>query len=347
MKPRERVIASINFSGPDRAPRKHSPLSGALIKYGESLIDIFVRYPQDFGPDRLRIPKVEDLAPGYKKGINMDEWGTTWAVAVDGVYGQVHDYPIKTWDDLDTYTFPPEPQSAPDYSQELGKLKANVAESKDKGYFVYLGFKPGNFYEKMQHLRGFRNLLMAFLTKPKQLYEFADRLLEYNLKAISYALEAKPDGVALADDWGTQERLMVKPEFWRKFFKPRYKQMLKLIHDGGASTYFHSDGYIMDILPDLAEIGVDTINPQFSCFDLEKLADTIGEKMCVSSDIDRQYVLPRGTTKEVDAYVKKVVELFSHGGRGGLICRGEINIDVPLKNMEAMYRAFKRYGKYR
>jgi len=137
---------------------------------------------------------------------------------------------------------------------------------------------------------------------------------------------------------------MVKPSFWREFFKPRYREMFKLVHDHGAYVHFHSDGYIMDIIPDLAEIGVDVINPQFSCFRLEELAEAVNDKMCVSSDIDRQHVLPRGKPQEVEAYVKNVVELFGHGGRGGLFCRGEINIDVPLENVEAMYKAFKKYG---
>ena len=70
------------------------------------------------------------------------------------------------------------------------------------------------------------------------------------------------------------------------------------------------------------------------------------ENICISSDIDRQYMLPKGRPEEVKAYVKRVIELFSHEGRGGLICRGEINIDVPLENVEAMYEAFKKYGLY-
>jgi len=176
---------------------------------------------------------------------------------------------------------------------------------------------------------------------------FADRLLEYCLKSLSFVLEAKPDAVTFSDDWGAQDRLMVNPSFWREFFKPRYKEMFKIVHDHGAYVYFHSDGYILDIIPDLAEIGVDILNPQFSCFRLEELAETVHDKICIASDIDRQYILPKGSPEEVEAYVKNVIELFSHDGRGGLICRGEINIDVPLENVEAMYKAFEKYGKYK
>lgn len=348
MKPRERVVAAITFGRPDKAPIMHSPLPGALIKYGERLNSIFVRYPQDFGPSRFKIPKPKDLPPDYRKGVHRDEWGTVWISSFDGIHGQVYDYPIKIWDDLEDYEFPPlQETSSSYYIQDLKNLKTRVSKLKSQGYFVILGFNPGNFFERMQWLRGFENLLIDFLRKPKMLYEFADRLLDYCLKSISFVLEAKPDAVSFADDWGTQDRLMVKPDFWRDFFKPRYRKMFKIVHDHGAYVYFHSDGYIMDIIPDLAEIGVDILNPQFSCFQLEELAEVVYEMMCISSDIDRQYILPRGKPEEVKAYVKKVIELFGHNGRGGLICRGEINIDVPIVNIEAMYKAFKKYGKYK
>jgi len=342
LKSYERVISAITLSNPDKAPIMHSPLPGALMKYGEKLNTIFAKYPQDFGPSRFPIPKPEDLPPDYRKGINVDEWGTVWSSSVDGIHGQIHDYPIKNWEDLDDYEFPPHRNML-----DLKKIKSRVSDLKSKGYFVIQGFNPGNYFERMQWLKGFKDLFIAFTSRPKRLYEFADLLLEYCLKSISLVLEAKPDAVSFADDWGTQHRLMVKPEFWREFFKPRYKEMFKLVHDGGGYVYFHSDGYILDIIPDLIEIGVDILNPQFSCFRLEDLADAVHEKICISSDIDRQYILPRGRPEEIEAYVKRVIELFSNEGRGGLICRGEVNIDVPLENVEAMYKAFKKYSLYR
>ena len=348
LKRRDRVVATIALEHPDRAPIMHSPLPGALIKYGERLNAIFVRYPQDFGPSRFEIPKPEELTPDYRKGIHRDEWGTVWISSVDGIHGQVYDYPLKSWEDLEDYEFPPLQRSSSSYYiQKFEDLKNRVSKLKSEGYFVLLGFNPGNFFERMQWLRGFRNLIVDFYRKPKELYEFADRLLEYCLKSIEIVLEAKPDGVSFADDWGTQDRLMINPSLWREFFKPRYKEMFKLVHDHEAYVYFHSDGYIKDIIPDLAEIGVDILNPQFSCFKLEELAEIVHDRVCISSDIDRQYILPHGSPAEVKDYVKKVIELFSHEGRGGLICRGEINIDVPLRNVEAMYRAFQKYGKYR
>ncbi|MGQ9515221.1 MAG: hypothetical protein ACUVTL_09300 [Thermoproteota archaeon] len=76
---------------------------------------------------------------------------------------------------------------------------------------------------------------------------------------LNLVLQAKPDSVGFADDWGTQRALMVNPEFWRSFFKPRYEKMFKIVRDHGAYVQFHSDGVITDIILDLSEIGVNQI----------------------------------------------------------------------------------------
>lgn len=342
MNSRDRVLAAVNLSRPDRVPLMHSPLPGALIKYGDRLTRIFREYPHDFGPSEFTIPKPEELPPDYRAGVHRDRWGTTWASTVDGIHGQVVDYPIKTIEDYLTYEFP----QLQDPEKYRDRLRGRVEDLRAKGFFVMVGFEPGNFFERLQWLRGFGNLIIDLVKGRRELEAFADRLLEYSLSSLQIVLEAKPDAVSFSDDWGTQNGLMIKPSLWRSFFKPRYKAMFKLVHDHGAHVYFHSDGYIMDIIPDLIEVGVDILNPQFSCHNLETLADSVRGKICISSDIDRQHILPRGSPKDVEAYVKMVIDLFGYGNNGGLIGRGEVNIDVPLENVEAMYRAFMKYGKY-
>lgn len=343
MNSRERVLAAINLSRPDRVPLMHSPLPGALIKYGERLIEIFRKYPQDFGPSEFTVPKPEELPADYRAGVHKDSWGITWSSTVDGIHGQVVDYPIKTVEDYSTYEFPRLQQDLEKYKD---RLKRQVYDLKAKGFFTMLGFDPGNFFERLQWLRGFRNLMVDLIKSRKELESFADRLLEYCLSSLQIVLEAEPDAVSFADDWGTQNRLMINPSLWRSFFKPRYKRMFKLVHDYEAYVYFHSDGYILDIIPDLVEIGVNILNPQFSCHNLELLANNVRDRICISSDIDRQHLLPKGSPEEVENYVKMVVDLFGYGNNGGLIGRGEVNVDVPLENVEAMYRAFIKYGRY-
>jgi len=136
---------------------------------------------------------------------------------------------------------------------------------------------------------------------------------------------------------------MIRPELWRRIFKPYYKKIFKAVHSNNRHVLFHSDGYTMDIVTDLIEIGVDIFNPQFSGMDLARLATITGGKMCILADIDRQYILPEGKPKEVKEYVKCVFYLFARR-EGGFIFRGWIiDKDTPLENVETMYKAYEKY----
>lgn len=340
MNSKERVISAINFENPDRLPIIHAPLPIALIKYGDEIINIMKRFPQDFGPSEFRIPKHNDLAFNYRSGINKDEWGTVWEGRFEGLVGQVKETPISDWEKIESYKFP----SLYDETQiKVGKN--NVIKAKEDGLFVLLGYSPGNLFERMQWLRGYRKLLIDFVKLPKELNQLADMIVDYSISSIRQGLDMGADGISFADDWGTQNALMIKPSFWREFFKPRYKKMFDVVHEGGAYVFFHSDGYIMDIIDDFVEIGVDVLNPQFSCHDLEKLALKTRGKLCISTDIDRQYILPFGTISKVTHYVSRVIKLFGSENNGGMICRGEASADTKIDNIRVMYETFDKNYK--
>jgi len=340
---RDIVVKAIELSKPERVPIIHSPLPGALLKYGDKLIQILRRYPDDFTPpEELQVPSPNELPPWYRKGVHRDEWGITWSSTIEGIRGQVIKPPLEDPSKIDEYTFPPLPKK-----EGIEKLKRIHERKRDKGYFVALWIDSNNFFERLQWLRGFDNLMRDLIRKPKHLYILAGRLLNYLIDLMEVYLETKPDAIFLADDWGVQDRLMIKPSLWREFFKPRYKKLISFIKDHDAYVFFHSDGYILDIVHDFYELGVDVLNPQFSCHNLERLAEAVRDKLCILSDIDRQYVLPRGSPDEVRRYVRCVIDLFGYENNGGLICRGEINVDVPLENVIVMYEAFINYGKYK
>jgi hypothetical protein len=340
MNRRERVLRAVELNRPDRCPIAHSLLPAALLEHGTHLVDLLKDYPNDFGSSEHTIPKIDDLGATYKAGRHRDDWGTVWVSSVDGIHGQVAEFPIHSWEEAESYEFPPLPDR-----EGVEKMKRHVAEAKKDSYVSH-GFAPGNYFERLHFLLGFRTVLTSLVKQPPQFVDFADRLLEYSLESIGQAVEAKPDCIGFGDDWGAQDRLLINPEIWRSFFKPRYKKMFDLVHDHGAFVHFHSDGYIDAILDDFYEIGVNVLNPQFSCHDLDDFAERVRGRFCINSDIDRQVILPHGSPDEVAAYVRRVIKIFGQENGGGLFGRGELNMDVPLANAKAMFDAFLKYGRY-
>lgn len=345
MTSRERVTRAIKFKKPDRIPVMHACLPAAVKECGNQLQEIIKGYPSDFGINEEMdniLTNEGKIMPSYHKGRYKDEWGAVWENVHDGMLGQVKIHPLQNWKAFKNYQFPD-----PLKGIKFEEIKELIRKSEHQRYIVGWAPSPGyvTLFERMHFLRGYENVLIDLMQGRKELEILADGILSYNLKLIEEWSKLNVDGIAFGDDWGTQNQLMINPKLWREFFKPKYKMMFDLAHGGGKHVHFHSDGYIMEIIPDLIEIGVDVLNPQHSVMNLNDLKKIVGGKSCIRSDVDCQYILLYGTEQEVKNHVKGIITAFGNYN-GGLILHGEIQPGIPLSNVRAMYDTFQKYGKY-
>jgi uroporphyrinogen-III decarboxylase len=241
-----------------------------------------------------------------------------------GILGQVKGHPLEDWNALKTYRFPRPP-----------KLERK-----------YLTGSGCNLFERMQWLRGFENLLIDLVTKRKEVYYLRDEIIRYNLEVIRESIEFDVDGISFSDDWGTQNGLMIRPSLWREFFKLAYKKMFDEVKKAGKHILFHSDGYIMDIIPDLIELGVDVLwEAELQVNGIDVLAEKFGGKICFLGNLDTQRILPFGSVEEVKNHAIHAIQALGNYD-GGFIGDCEIHPDIPLCNVRAMFEAFMKYGKY-
>jgi len=139
------------------------------------------------------------------------------------------------------------------------------------------------------------------------------------------------------DDWGSQNALLISPSIWRKMFKPLYKEYVQLAHSYNKKMLMHSDGHILEIIPDLIEIGIDAVNSQIFCMGLEELAQFAG-KMTFWGEIDRQYILSQGSTTDVIEAVKNVKKtLFKNGD---IIAECEFGPGAKPENVYTVFEAW-------
>ena len=99
----------------------------------------------------------------------------------------------------------------------------------------------------------------------------------------------------------------------------------------------HSDGYIMDILPDLVEIGVNAVNPQLFCMPIEELGERFAGKLCFWGEIDRQRLLTAAPPQEVRAAVRRVAQAFMKHRRTGVVGQCHGGKGHLHENLEAAY----------
>ena len=76
-----------------------------------------------------------------------------------------------------------------------------------------------------------------------------------------------------------------------QLYKPVYAEMFAKVRKAGLHVWFHSDGNILDIIPDLIEIGVNVINCQASLMGLDTLSRFAGKVASLQILTGRIYCL--------------------------------------------------------
>ena len=334
MTPRERVQKALRFEGPDRPPRDLWALPGVGMFRGEDIARLVNEFPMDLDGPRYRYGHgLRQSGQPAAVGAYRDAWGCTWHVAEPGVAGEVKEPPLADWAALDDYALPWELLNEAD----LSAVSWSCAEN-DRFIKVNTETRP---FERMQFLRGSEALFVDLAYGAAEVYQLRDRLHEFFLREMEMWARTDVDAISFMDDWGTQRALLISPGMWRSFFKPLYRDYCDIIHAAGKFAFFHSDGFIEPIYPDLIEIGVDAVNSQLFCMDIEALGRQYGGKITFWGEIDRQNLLPFGTEDDVRAAVRRVRKALSYNG-GGVIAQCEWGLRDPFNNVRAVFEEWEQ-----
>ena len=103
----------------------------------------------------------------------------------------------------------------------------------------------------------------------------------------------------------------------------------------------HSDGNIEQIFPDLAEIGVDAVNSQLFCMDLERIARNVKGKITFWGEIDRQHVLPSADPQAGRQAVREVARHL-YDPRGGIIAQLEFGLGANPAVVASVYDEWEK-----
>jgi len=332
MTSRERVRRCLRFESPDRAPRDLWALPGAHQRYGEAIQAFHREFPTDFaGPQASYGRSSRATGTRYTVGSYRDEWGSEWEIAQDGVVGEVKRPVLADWSDLGSYEPPFELLDGADFSRVNDGCAAT-------DMYVRAGSHVRPF-ERMQFLRGSEQFFIDLAEDRPELGKLRDMLHEFFLRDIRMWAETDVDGVSMMDDWGTQWALLISPQRWREFFKPMYADYCRILRNAGKDVWFHTDGFVEDIYPDLIEIGVTALNSQLFCMNIECLSELYRGKVTFWGEIDRQYVLAFGTAQDARRAVRRVRRALDRG-TGGVIAQCEWGVDTPPETIHAVFETW-------
>ncbi len=203
---------------------------------------------------------------------------------------------------------------------------------------------PAPFVHLSQFIRGFQDWYTDFILGTDVLEALFDAVLDITIRITERELEAfgrDVDVVRCGDDLGGQNGLQVGREHYLRYIKPRHAKFFRRVRElTPAKLMFHSCGSIVDILPDLIETGVQIINPvQVTARGMDPafLKREFGRDLVFWGGTDSQKTLPFGTAEEVRAMVARLIDTFGPGGGFVFSSCHNIQPDVPLENVLAMF----------
>jgi len=314
---------TIEFTAPDRVP---------IIVPSCGVEETFGVGPKAGG---------KELSPRER----LDEWGCLWQKSEVKNMGQVKGHPLTDWAKMKDYPFP----NAADDSR-YAHIPAALGKAGDK--FVILGNSNGLF-ERLYFLHGYEPALLDLYENSDRVHALLDIILDFHVttvKKVAALAGKRIHAYRWCDDLGSQKQAVMSVPMFREFFKPRYRKLFDACHAAGWNTWLHSCGKVNELIPELADAGLDVINlQQPRALGIEEVASKYSGIICFECPLDIQTTLPFGTKDEMFAEAKLLIETWGTP-RGGFIASdygdGEA-IGAPPAKKQMMLDAFRAAANQR
>lgn len=330
---KERLRRALEYKPVDRIPTQVNytrAMGEKMSKHFEVALD---ELDDHFDNHMLRVDISYEgkLSPDGR--VLDDWWGVGFDTQEEGYFTAVN--PLADTKDLDEFPWPNP------HDPNLLEQAAEIIEADHGEHFITPNFGFALF-ERAWSLRGFDALLMDLVLDPKFVDELLERITEIQIILIRRFLEMGVDGAYFGDDYGAQNNMLFSPKVWRKLIKPRLGRMFTPFREVGIPILMHSDGQITDILPDLVDIGLTTLNPvQPEVLNHTWLKNAFGERLAYYGGVSTQNILPQGTKEDVKKAVVDCAAVLAPNNTGLLIAPSHrMMLDIPMDNVEAMLNAF-------
>lgn len=381
----ERIVKSLKHKEPDRVPFDLGSTgdTGISIKAYKNLLsylgihkekipildmvqqlalvdeDFLQRFKVDtrglfLNPPANWVPRIE---ADEEYEYFVDYWGIKWRKPLKrGYYYDMVGHPLAgsiSKKDIDDYPWPD--LCDPVMIKGLRRNAKQLRSKKNNPAVVLQGVEAG-FFEISLWMRGFTNFYMDLASNPSLACYLMDKAIEMSMENWEFVLKEVGEYTLVVrwdDDLGSQDNLLISPDMYRRYIKPRQKRLfafIKKIAPKPTYLFYHTCGSIYEIIPDLIEVGVDILNPvQVSAarMNTAKLKRKFGKDLTFwGGGIDTQNVLPYGTPKQVREEVKRRINDLAPGGGFVFNTVHNIQADVPPQNIMAMWETLQKYGRY-
>jgi uroporphyrinogen decarboxylase len=289
------------------------------------------------GVEKERYFDKAELPPGGY----LDAWGIYHAPWPSDPTFEVYYPPLACVGDLADLGRYPSPGID---GRSLEAARADVAfiRSLGKSSACY----AGSLFEWSWNMRGQERFFLDIYEDPAYVDALVAKVAGFTMTLALALQEAGVDILAFYDDFGQQDRLQISPESWRRFIRPGWQMIWDAVRRKNSDTiiFLHSCGHILEVLPDLVELGVDVVHPvQPETMDVYGVADRFRGDLALWGTISSQRTIPLGSPRDVEREIRERAERI--GGAGGFMVSPSniMGPEVPLENIDAFSEACRRY----
>lgn len=366
MKPRERVLRAFKrINGlPDRAPMQFEFCAQLYAHFSDKL-GIPMHYTRNLFEDvtcrisgnEIRTAMGCDVVvtgAAEHRGFNprkfddgswLNEYGMR--MKQGDIYVEVLEAPLRdaeTADDVAAYPWPD-----PDAPGRYDDAESLVHRYKDD--YLVIGDIEVTIFSLAQMLVGMEKLLMDMACEEDYVLPVFEACADFQTEIGLRLIERGVDAIWVGDDFGGQDGLLMSPAMFEQQLMPVYKRMIDRFKSANPEIIpiLHCDGAVSELLPQIREIGFEVFNPVqpgVPGHGPREIKDGFGDRFSFWGAIDQQYLLPRGSDEELEADIRRNIEILGAGGGYMISPAHIIQNDVSPERVEKFIALCIRHGAY-
>ena len=263
-----------------------------------------------------------DPINGYLRGnrqrgcTSQDRWGTTimWPADAPGAMPLITEENKVCPDITRWWDYVHAPDLEANCAQGWEECRA-LAREKAGDDRLIAGFMGTGIFEQCHFLMGFEDTLTNLYEHPQEMHELIDYITDYRIRYVKMLIDnLHPDLIFSHDDWGTKDALFMKPEMWREFFKEPYRRFYGYIRSRGVIALHHADSYLVPIVEDMVELGIQVWQGVLPENDIPALQRQLQGRMVLMGGIGAAIDRSDATESEVRSYVSQALAAYCPGG---------------------------------
>ena len=376
----ERIWTALNLEEPDRIPTHTINIDGNVAdkiigRPKRTAFDVFddmeKQYPDDWA-DKINSIIVDIEISTFSKAvragyeIGFDGVGVQYIpfifesqTEMTDIFGKRHKirnidgnpYPdyyggyIKNRDDWEKY---PKPDMKEEYKAAKKFYKGVLRKCRDIKDDICIIAQNAltSVFPPVWQGMGMNNFARALKNDPKLIEERFRFCTDFVLTVFKAYSDCGAKIFLEGGDIAHKGGPMMSPKYFNKYLLPRYQEVSEAIHDWGGKYILHTDGDITSQLDFIVESGFDGLQclepPWVDPYLVKK---KVGDKLCLSGNIDTKHILVDATKQEVEQAVANAINAMGKGG-GFMISPANFHPNITVDRLKWMIEAANNLGVY-